>query len=42
MNASPSILKFDNVTVPAGPHYETDLWNVSFGLNSGELLLGTH
>jgi phospholipid/cholesterol/gamma-HCH transport system ATP-binding protein len=39
MNASPSILKFGNVTVPPGPHYETDLWNISFELNSGELLL---
>jgi phospholipid/cholesterol/gamma-HCH transport system ATP-binding protein len=39
MNASPSILKFGNVTVPAGPHYETGLWNLSFELNSGDLLL---
>ena len=39
MNASPSILKFTNVTVPASPHYETDLWNISLELNSGDLLL---
>jgi phospholipid/cholesterol/gamma-HCH transport system ATP-binding protein len=39
MNASLSILKFGNVTVPGSPHYETDLWNISFELNSGDLLL---
>jgi phospholipid/cholesterol/gamma-HCH transport system ATP-binding protein len=39
MNASPSILKFANVTIPVSPHYETDLWNISFELNSGDLLL---
>lgn len=39
MNAPPAILKFGNVTVPASPHYETDLWNISFELNSGDLLL---
>lgn len=39
MNASASILKFGNVTVPTSPHYETDLWQISFELNSGDLLL---
>jgi len=39
MNTSRSILKFGNVTVPHSPHYETQLWNISFELNSGELLL---
>jgi phospholipid/cholesterol/gamma-HCH transport system ATP-binding protein len=39
MNASSSILRFGNLTVPAGPHYETGLWNISFELNSGDLLL---
>ena len=33
------ILKFDDVTVPPSPHYETELWNVSFELNRGDLLL---
>jgi len=39
MNASSSILKFGNVTVPASPQYETGLWNISFELHSGDLLL---
>ncbi|HTL16602.1 MAG TPA: hypothetical protein VL793_05160 [Patescibacteria group bacterium] len=39
MNASPAILKFANVTVSASQDYETDLWNISLELNSGELLL---
>lgn len=39
MNASPSILKFGEVTVPASAHYETGLWNISFELNPGDLLL---
>jgi phospholipid/cholesterol/gamma-HCH transport system ATP-binding protein len=39
MNASAAILKFDNVTVSASPDYETDLWNISLELNSGDLLL---
>ena len=39
MNASSSVLKFGHVTVPASLHYETGLWNISFELNSGELLL---
>lgn len=39
MSASSSILKFGNVTVPAGPDYETGLWNISFELHSGDLLL---
>jgi len=33
------ILKFDDVTIPSSPHYETELWDVSFELNRGELLL---
>ncbi|MEO8429832.1 MAG: organic solvent ABC transporter ATP-binding protein [Verrucomicrobiota bacterium] len=34
-----SIVKFGNVTVPSSSQYETGLWNISFGLNPGELLL---
>ena len=33
------IVKFGNVTVQTSPQYETGLWNVSFELNAGELLL---
>ena len=33
------ILKFDDVTIQSSPHYETELWNASFELNPGELLL---
>jgi phospholipid/cholesterol/gamma-HCH transport system ATP-binding protein len=32
------ILKFDDVTIQSS-HYETELWNVSFELNRGDLLL---
>ena len=39
MNATPAILKFREVTVESGQHYETGLWNSSFELNQGELLL---
>jgi phospholipid/cholesterol/gamma-HCH transport system ATP-binding protein len=39
MNMSPSILKFSQVTVPTSPDYETGLRDISFELNSGELLL---
>jgi phospholipid/cholesterol/gamma-HCH transport system ATP-binding protein len=39
MNASPAILKFSEVTIESSPHYETGLWNSSFELNPGELLL---
>jgi phospholipid/cholesterol/gamma-HCH transport system ATP-binding protein len=39
MNASPTILKFSEVTVESGQHYETGLWSCSFELNQGELLL---
>lgn len=39
MNTSSSILRFGDVTVPASPHYETALWNISFDLNPGQLLL---
>jgi phospholipid/cholesterol/gamma-HCH transport system ATP-binding protein len=38
MNVSP-ILKFNEVTVEAGAYFETGLWNTSFELNPGELLL---
>jgi phospholipid/cholesterol/gamma-HCH transport system ATP-binding protein len=27
------------VTIPSSPHYETELWDVSFELNQGDLLL---
>jgi phospholipid/cholesterol/gamma-HCH transport system ATP-binding protein len=33
------IVNFGNVTVQTSPQYETGLWNVSFELNAGELLL---
>jgi phospholipid/cholesterol/gamma-HCH transport system ATP-binding protein len=39
MNASPPILKFADVTIESSPSYETGLWNSSFALNPGELLL---
>ena len=39
MNASPAILKFNGVTIESGPHYETGLWNSSFEIKQGELLL---
>ncbi len=39
MNPSPPILKFNEVTVESSPCYETGLWNSSFDLNPGELLL---
>ncbi len=39
MNASSSILNFGNVTVQSSPHYETGLWDISFALNPGDLLL---
>ena len=39
MNASSSVLQFGNVTVPSSPHYETGLWDVSFALSPGDLLL---
>ena len=39
MNASSSILNFGNVTVPSSPYYETGLWDISFALNPGDLLL---
>lgn len=39
MIASFSILRFGNVTVPSGSDYETGLWDISFTLNPGELLL---
>ncbi len=37
MNAS--ILKFDDVTIEPGSHYETELSNASLELNQGDLLL---
>jgi phospholipid/cholesterol/gamma-HCH transport system ATP-binding protein len=39
MNASPPILKFNDVTIESSPSYETGLWNSSFKIDSGELLL---
>ena len=39
MNASTAILKFSEVTVESGGQYETGLWNSSFELSQGELLL---
>jgi phospholipid/cholesterol/gamma-HCH transport system ATP-binding protein len=39
MNASPTIVKFSDVTIDSSAHYETGLWNSSFDLNAGELLL---
>jgi phospholipid/cholesterol/gamma-HCH transport system ATP-binding protein len=39
MNASTAILKFSEVTVDPGEQYETGLWNSSFEINPGELLL---
>ena len=39
MKASPTILRFSEVTVESGQHYETGLWSSSFELNQGELLL---
>jgi phospholipid/cholesterol/gamma-HCH transport system ATP-binding protein len=39
MTASPTILKLSQVTIEPGPHYETGLWNSSFELHPGELLL---
>jgi phospholipid/cholesterol/gamma-HCH transport system ATP-binding protein len=39
MNAAPAILKLSQVTIASGPHYETGLWNSSFELHPGELLL---
>ena len=39
MNASLTILKFGNVTVQSSSDYETGLWDISFALNPGELLL---
>ena len=39
MTTSAPILKFSGVTVESSPHYETELWNISFTLNPGDLLL---
>jgi phospholipid/cholesterol/gamma-HCH transport system ATP-binding protein len=39
MNDSPAILKFSEVTIESSPHYETGLWNSSFELKQGGLLL---
>ncbi|MDB6027211.1 MAG: ABC-type transport system involved in resitance to organic solvent, ATP-binding protein [Verrucomicrobiales bacterium] len=39
MNASPAILEFSDVTIESGSHYESGLWNSSFNLHAGELLL---
>src|SRR4051794_8399909 len=39
MKTSVSIVKFGNVSVPSNSQFETGLWNISFELNAGELLL---
>jgi len=39
MNDPISILKFSDVTIESSPHYETGLWNSSFELKQGDLLL---
>lgn len=39
MNASTATLRFSNVTIESSAHYETGLWNSSFELNQGQLLL---
>jgi len=39
MDAAQTILTFGNVTVASSPDYETGLWNISFTLNPGDLLL---
>jgi phospholipid/cholesterol/gamma-HCH transport system ATP-binding protein len=39
MNTFHAILKFNKVTIESGAYYETGLWNSSFELNPGELLL---
>jgi phospholipid/cholesterol/gamma-HCH transport system ATP-binding protein len=39
MNTSSSILKLGNVTVPASPHYEVGLWDISLELKPGDLFL---
>jgi phospholipid/cholesterol/gamma-HCH transport system ATP-binding protein len=39
MNTSATLLKFSNVTIESSSQYETGLWNSSFELQQGELLL---
>lgn len=39
MNSAPAILKFDDVTIESSACYETEIWNSSFALNPGDLLL---
>ena len=39
MNVPPVILKFSEVVIDAGTHYETGLGNSSFELNQGDLML---
>jgi phospholipid/cholesterol/gamma-HCH transport system ATP-binding protein len=39
MNTSPAILKLSEVTIESSPHYETGIWNSSFTLHQGDLLL---
>jgi phospholipid/cholesterol/gamma-HCH transport system ATP-binding protein len=39
MNDCPAILEFSDVTIESSPRYETGLWNSSFALNQGQLLL---
>jgi phospholipid/cholesterol/gamma-HCH transport system ATP-binding protein len=39
MSDSPPILKFNEVTIASSPRYDTGLWNSSFELKQGDLLL---
>src|SRR5580658_6029765 len=39
MNEFPAILNFREVTLEPGPEYDTGLWNSSFALGPGDLLL---
>jgi len=39
MNASPPILKFNDVTIESNPYYETGLWSASFQIDPGGLFL---
>src|SRR5580700_2750471 len=39
MNDSTAILKFSEVTIESGPHYEIGMWKSSFELKQGDLLL---
>jgi phospholipid/cholesterol/gamma-HCH transport system ATP-binding protein len=39
MNASSPILNFNHFTIESSPYYDTGLWNSSFEINPGDLLL---